>query len=276
VCFKYNDNGVVKDGCSFIKLNPFDKYHTDDYYKSSDEKDCDFVVQNNQYREGIFINGKDSLIFEVTNIFPYPDFVNLNFINVNLKRIPQIQNIHSIIETAVYKISDTINFNNKTFVIDRINYDGLSLYLKELSTYVPVEGFNVGEIINDLKFIDTLGIRKKENIYLLDFWGLWCKPCIELIPELKRLNDILDDRLQIISIATDNKLNRKTYDNFIEKNGMKWNHIFLNNGFKSSLVKKLKITNYPTTILISDSGEIIFRSNNAKFQDLNKILKNIN
>ena len=91
VSFKYNDNGVIKDGSSLIKINPFDKYYTSDYYKSLAEKESDFVIKNNQYREGVLISGKDSLILEVSNIFPYPDFVNQDLIILHQKKENKIQ-----------------------------------------------------------------------------------------------------------------------------------------------------------------------------------------
>lgn len=50
---------------------------------------------------------------------------------------------------------------------------------------------------------DSVGSFEKGTVYLVDFWGTWCPPCIKNIPHLTRLQkEYKDDGLIVISIAT--------------------------------------------------------------------------
>ena len=64
----------------------------------------------------------------------------------------------------------------------------------------------------------------------------------------------------MVSVAYDS--DPKKVDDFINKENMDWEHIFVNQNQenKNSLIEKLKITSYPSTILIGPDGIIIARN----------------
>ncbi|MFA6713551.1 MAG: TlpA disulfide reductase family protein, partial [Bacteroidales bacterium] len=107
---------------------------------------------------------------------------------------------------------------------------------------------------------------------LIDFWGTWCNPCITLIPELKEIKAEFEDKnFTIVSVAYDRDA-QKVLD-FVEKEQMNWDHVFVSQTQtdKNSLVEKLKVTSFPTTILIAPDGKIIAR--NKSINELKEILK---
>lgn len=83
----------------------------------------------------------------------------------------------------------------------------------------PAPNFQIKHWINspdhELKLKDLKG-----KVVLLDFWGTWCKPCIEAMPKLKALQKKHGDDLVIISIHTTKNGDRAV--EFFESNDYDW------------------------------------------------------
>lgn len=61
----------------------------------------------------------------------------------------------------------------------------------------------------------------------VEFWGTWCKPCIEIVPEIKQLKEGFDDRLNIVGVNyRDQDMNKVKH--FILNKKMNWDHILAN------------------------------------------------
>lgn len=61
----------------------------------------------------------------------------------------------------------------------------------------------------------------------VEFWGTWCKPCIEIVPEIKQLKEEFDDRLNIVGVNyRDQDMNKVKH--FILNKKMNWDHILAN------------------------------------------------
>ena len=102
-----------------------------------------------------------------------------------------------------------------------------------------------------------------KKITLIDFWGSWCKPCIANIPKLKSLyKRFRNKNFQIVSVAYDDKKDILKLRQIVKKKGITWTNIFQNieDQTISSLIKKFKVINFPTFILVDEKGNIIFRS----------------
>lgn len=106
--------------------------------------------------------------------------------------------------------------------------------------------------LNDKKvnMIDFAG-----KYLLLNFWGEWCKPCIEEIPDLlKAKNLISNDKFEIISFAKSTRVD--LLKKVITENNMDWPHIIL----PDEMNEKFKISGYPTNILILKNGRTYIRT----------------
>jgi len=57
------------------------------------------------------------------------------------------------------------------------------------------------------------------KVYLVEFWGTWCAPCIENIPHLSSLQEKFASSLTIIGVATHEFDGRDKLDNFMKKRG---------------------------------------------------------
>jgi len=165
-----------------------------------------------------------------------------------------------------YVAGDIFNAEGVDYLIDSIdaNHEWLTLkYLGENDRAVGVsDGFYMPEFqaVN----LDSQAFSLEDHpgkFILLDFWGTWCGPCIALIPELKKIDDAFEnDAFEMVSVAYD--LDVEKVREFTIKENMDWIHLFVDRKVNNpnSLVEKLKITRYPTTVLISPDRKIVARN----------------
>ena len=97
------------------------------------------------------------------------------------------------------------------------------------------------------------------NILLLDFWGTWCAPCREEIPNLKSIYEQYKSKsFKLIGIAND-KLEALT--KFVKENNIEWSQIIQEND--KSIISKYNVVAYPTLFLLDEEGTILFKSHNS-------------
>ncbi len=58
------------------------------------------------------------------------------------------------------------------------------------------------------------------KVYIVEFWGTWCGPCIKNIPHLSKLQkEYSDDGLIVIGVATHEFDGREALDKFMKERG---------------------------------------------------------
>ncbi len=132
------------------------------------------------------------------------------------------------------------------------------------SAFFTCYGQNKYREINRQRIHDGVSSKVDLSAYkgkylILDFWGLWCHPCIKAMPNLKKMNDLLDkSKVEIIGIAYDT--NKKKIQNFLTEKGYNWVNLFEDmnpNNAPISFVKELKISAFPTMLLVDPEGRIV-------------------
>lgn len=118
---------------------------------------------------------------------------------------------------------------------------------------------------------NTISLDSLKGKYvLLEFWGTWCGPCIQEIPNLKTLYDHTDkSKFEIISIVVDSPI--QDLEQMMSKYGITWPQIVSDDSNK--ITEKYRIIRYPTTFLISPEGTIIAKD--LRGDELNKKLAEI-
>ena len=162
--------------------------------------------------------------------------------------------------SAKYATDGRIEINKKVYKIKHIdkygNYaiisktDEISTKLKVREPVPPLEFRLFDSTMTDLQ-----KVLDKDKYNLVNVWGLWCKPCIEKMPEMVRLDSLYRNKIKIINIhgnMDESKMFRKII-NTSEKLGVTWTSGFLTNEIK----KQLYIDKFPQMILIDKSGKII-------------------
>lgn len=122
----------------------------------------------------------------------------------------------------------------------------------------PPQHVEAGKEMIDTELFDLQGNKHnlaelKGKYILIDFWSSGCGPCIMAIPEMNELASTYKDKLNIVSISTDNK---KAWEKASKEHPMTWNNW---NDFKgqTGLYANYDQGGIPNYTLISPEGIIL-------------------
>lgn len=94
--------------------------------------------------------------------------------------------------------------------------------------------------------------KKLEGKWLfLEFWATWCAPCIARMPALNKLGKEMSDKeIQFISLSPEKP---EIVKRFLKRKSIAgWVGIDSDKSF----IEALKISSYPTTVLVSPDGKV--------------------
>jgi len=110
----------------------------------------------------------------------------------------------------------------------------------------PAKGYSIERLLKEVK------ASKKPVI--VDFWALWCVPCIKLLPHLSSLADE-HENLRILAISEDSKRQSEKAGEFANEKG--WNVTTLYDP-TGEIKKLLGVNVIPETFYIKPNREIYF------------------
>lgn len=101
------------------------------------------------------------------------------------------------------------------------------------------------------------------KVVLLDFWGTWCPPCVESVPELRNLYKRYskDGTFMILGISSDS--DEEEWRQFTVKNKMVWPQY---RDHDHRILRAFGIHAFPTYILIDHEGIVRFSSIGLSWQ----------
>ncbi len=106
----------------------------------------------------------------------------------------------------------------------------------------------------DIERFEKEAFAPKEEVWVVDFWASWCRPCIQSIPEMKSLHEKYAARgVRFISVSWDR--NQLQWQNALDHYKMPWNHFVVPKGQEYWLEKNFPHKGIPTVFVINQDGK---------------------
>ena len=120
----------------------------------------------------------------------------------------------------------------------------------------------IGQVLPD--FPPTVDLEGKPislanyrgKVLLLDFWAVWCGPCIGEIPNVKKVYEKYRNRgFDVIGISLDT--DEAVLREFIKDNQLPWRQIFDGEEWNGPLAEKYGVRSIPAPFLLDREGKVI-------------------
>ena len=119
----------------------------------------------------------------------------------------------------------------------------------------------IGKTVPDFSATDLDGNpisleQYRGKVILLDFWAVWCGPCIAEMPNVKKVYDTYkDEGFDVIGISLDT--DEDILRDYLKENEIPWRQVFSGEGWKSPVARQYHISAIPAPWLIAKDGTLI-------------------
>ncbi|HHG85080.1 MAG TPA: TlpA family protein disulfide reductase [Bacteroidetes bacterium] len=110
----------------------------------------------------------------------------------------------------------------------------------------------------------------KKSPVLLDFWALWCNPCLKELPHLNEIQKKFGKRIQVVAVNEDDASNQSKIMPFVRGKGYRF-RVLLDPDHVT--MRRYKLTAIPTTLLINQKKEVVFFHQGYEPGDENLLLR---
>ncbi|MGJ8734042.1 MAG: redoxin family protein [Cellulophaga sp.] len=167
-------------------------------------------------------------------------------------------------------------------------FNSLSTDLAEYPDYKTVaariEGIKAtadGSPVPSIKTTATLEGKEfninslKGKYILIDFWGLWCGPCVAEMPQVKEFQEKHKDNLVVLGINSGDT--KEKIAAFVTKNEYGWQQLLSDKANTTdNFVNRFNVQGFPTKFIIDRRGNIVKRfvgGGEEAFEMLEELLK---
>jgi peroxiredoxin len=137
-----------------------------------------------------------------------------------------------------------------------------SVYLVSSSSSRPpseaVKSVVAGDLAPDFQLEDTKGNKVtlsdlRGKVVLVNFWATWCPPCIEEMPSMERLNEVLaGDEFVMLAVNTESN-GRSVVPAFLEKTPYTFPILYDDKG---DVQKRYGVFKFPESFIVNKDGTV--------------------
>ena len=133
----------------------------------------------------------------------------------------------------------------------------------------------IGKVVPNFSATDLEGNpisleQYRGKVVLLDFWAVWCAPCIAEMPNVKKVYDTYKDKgFDIIGISLD--FDEKKLRDYLKENDIPWRQVFSGKILDNPVALHYSIRSIPTQWLIDKDGTLI--THKARGDALEQLVK---
>lgn len=159
------------------------------------------------------------------------------------------------------------------FVITPFFYAQTSGTTKSTITTEPIQ-------VYDFKSLEPLLYTDSDKVYIVNFWAMWCAPCVKELPILQEYKNN-NPTTEVLLVSLDFPENiEKSLKPFLKKKGITTKVILLDDPDSNSWINKINPNwsgSLPFTILFNNKNRSFLERPFEDLQDLqNEINKTIN
>ncbi|GAA3573647.1 hypothetical protein GCM10022395_23600 [Snuella lapsa] len=170
---------------------------------------------------------------------------------------------------ALYYLSDMMMRSQIEDDIAIKAFDNLDNSLVDISFYKDIsyrvnaiKNTQEGAVAPTIKTTSTLDGNEfdltayKGKYVMIDFWGIWCGPCVSEMPKVKEFSEKYKDRLEILGVNSGDKKQRII--DFVDKNEYNWQQVMdVRDSDVDNFVLRYNVNAFPTKFIIDPEGKIV-------------------
>ncbi|RUA07001.1 MAG: thiol-disulfide oxidoreductase, partial [Flavobacteriia bacterium] len=142
------------------------------------------------------------------------------------------------------------------------NLDTIPFYKEVEKRVKAINKVKLGNLAPEIVTTSTLDNKKfdlksyRGKYVLIDFWGIWCGPCVAEMPHVKSFLEKHKDKMEVLGVNSGDS--RESVIAFLKKKGYHWQQVLNVKGTNDdNFVLKFNVSGFPTKFIIDPNGKII-------------------
>jgi len=184
-------------------------------------------------------------------------------------------------------LNEPFFLHDSYYVFQEFDLASLVVTLKETPQELHPEGYREGFYVNMEILQEKLKADLQDKLTILYFWGIWCQPCVSNFDKTSALYDKIkgEDKANMFFCSLNNNSeDARRSKNFLDARVDSTDQIqmFTEEVHSAmsdfvqydSLISLLKITAYPTYVVIDKEGKILYRGSSSTSKEFLQLLLN--